>query len=438
MQMLETAFYFIVTLGVLVFVHEFGHFIAAKLCKMRVDRFSIGFPPRAFGKKIGDTDYCVSWIPIGGYVKIAGMVDESMDIDFLEKPPEPWEFRARPLWQRMLVISAGVIMNLILAVVIFWAVQYSTGRTVFETTEVGTVVEQSPAEQGGIKPGDKIIRVNGAQVTTWQGMLDAVYTDAISGDVTLTVMRGSEELPLTFSREAIPDPGQTSFGIVPVNTDIVISTVEPGKPADQLGLKPMDVLLSINGTQLRYDQRVRELVRQNAGKPILMEWRRGTELMSGTTTPTDDGRIGISFGPRYNGPVTHIRYSVLGAFPQGLKFMVNFTGLFIQQVWQILTGQTAFTQSVGGPIKIAQIATQSSEQGLLTYLSFMALLSINLAILNIFPFPALDGGHLMFLIYEGIFRREVPAKIKIGLQKFGLAVLLAFMAFVVANDIFHF
>jgi regulator of sigma E protease len=438
MQFLETAFYFVVTLGVLVFVHEFGHFIAAKLCRMRVDRFSIGFPPRAFGKQIGETDYCVSWIPIGGYVKIAGMVDESMDIDFLEKPPEPWEFRARPLWQRMLVISAGVIMNLLLAVAIFWAVQYSTGRTMYETTECGYVVEESPAARGGLQAGDRIVAVNGTPVESWQALFDRIYMEAIRGDVALTVRRGSSEMQLAFPRASIPDPGQTSFGIVPVNTEIVVSTVESGKPADQLGLKPLDVLLSINGTPLRYDQRVRELVRENAGKPVVIEWKRGTELMRGTTTPTADGRIGISFGARYNGPVTHIQFTLLQAFPEGVKHMVNVSVLFLQQMWQLVTGQTSFVQSVGGPIKIAQLATQSSELGLLTYLSFMALLSINLALLNILPFPALDGGHLMFLVYEGIFRREIPARVKIGLQKFGIAVLLAFMAFVVLNDILHF
>jgi regulator of sigma E protease len=438
MHFLETVFYFVVTLGVLVFVHELGHFLAAKLCGMRVDRFSIGFPPRAFGKQIGETDYCVSWIPIGGYVKIAGMVDESMDVDFLETPPQPWEFRAKPIWQRMLVISAGVIMNLVLAAVIFWAVQYSTGRTIWETTEIGYVVEESPAARGGLRAGDRITRINGAAVTNWQQVADGVYLGAMKGDVMITARRDTGEATLLFPRSSIPDPGQTAFGIVPVNTEIVVGSVEAGKPADQLGLKPSDVLLSINGAPLRYDQRVRELVSHNAGKPITVEWRRGEGILSGTVVPSAEGRIGISFGARYTGPVTRVQFTLLGALPEGVKYMANVSVLFVQQMWQIVSGKTAFSQSVGGPIKIAQMASQSSELGLLTYLSFMALLSINLAVLNILPFPALDGGHLMFLVYEAVFRREVPVKVKIGLQKFGIAVLLAFMAFVVVNDIIHF
>ena len=149
-------FYTGITLGVLVFVHEFGHFIAAKLSGMRVDRFSIGFPPRAFGKKVGDTDYCISWLPLGGYVKIAGMVDESMDTDFANTEPQPWEFRAKPMWKRMVVICAGVVMNLILAVIIFWNIHYVRGKDTMETTEIGYVADSSAAQRAGILPGDHV------------------------------------------------------------------------------------------------------------------------------------------------------------------------------------------------------------------------------------------------------------------------------------------
>jgi regulator of sigma E protease len=155
-------------------------------------------------------------------------------------------------------------------------------------------------------------------------------------------------------------------------------------------------------------------------------------------TPTGEGLIGISFGARYTGVTTRFDYSLLGALPEAAKYMVNTTALFIKQMWQLATGKTAFSQSVGGPIRIAQLASQSSDLGFLTFISFMALLSINLALLNILPFPALDGGHLMFLVYEGIFHREIPARVKIGVQKFGMAVLLLFMAYVVFNDIVHF
>lgn len=438
MQVLETVFYFVVTLGVLVFVHELGHFLAAKWCRMRVERFSIGFPPRAFGKRLGETDYCVSWIPIGGYVKIAGMIDESFDTEYLNKPPEPWEFRARPIWQRMFVISAGVIMNILLAVVIFWGINYAQGRTVRETTAVGFVAEGSVAEKGGIKAGDRFIQINGQAVSNWDDILNAVYLENINSDLTMVVARDGAEVPLVIPRTLIPEPSESSFGIVPVNTEVVVNLVEPGKPADRLGLKPMDVLVSLGGEPVRFDARVREIVQAHAGKLLGVEWMREGRLMSGQTTPTDDGKIGIGYGARYTGPVSMVSYGFFEAFPIGVKYMLNMSGLFLQQMWHLVTGKVSVSQSVGGPIRIAQMATQTAEIGLVAYLGFMALLSISLAFLNILPFPALDGGHLLFLVYEGVFRREIPVKIKMGLQRVGFALLLAFMAFVVYNDIIHF
>ena len=160
--------------------------------------------------------------------------------------------------------------------------------------------------------------------------------------------------------------------------------------------------------------------------------------MSGTVTPTGDGRIGIGFGLRYNGPTRKVEYSLFEALRRALSDVVDVSVLFVKQVWQIITGKVAFAQSVGGPIRIAQMATQTAEMGILTYLGFMALLSMSLAILNFLPFPALDGGHMVFLIYEAIFRREVPVKVRLVLQKAGFVLLLAFMAFVLYNDIRQF
>jgi regulator of sigma E protease len=437
MQFLETAFYFIVTLGVLVLVHELGHFLAAKFFKMRVDRFSIGFPPRAFGKKIGETDYCISWIPIGGFVKISGMIDESFDTEHVDKPPEPWEFRAKPIWQRMIVISAGVTMNILLAVFIFWGINYTQGKTVHDTTEIDYVIENSPAAKAGIEAGDKVVEIDGTPVTYWEEIFSHMYIESMGGDVTLSILRNSKKVRLLIPRSSIPEPPEP-FGIIPAHTEIVIGAVDPGRPADKLGLKPMDVILALNGTPVKYTHKVIELVQSSAGKPLLVEWRRGDQIMSGTTTPSDDGLIGIGLGERYTGPQTTLRYSLLEALPEGLKFMINITGVAVQQIWMIVSGQVAFSKSVGGPIKIAQIATQSAELGFVTYLTFMAFLSITLAVLNILPFPVLDGGHLVFLILEGIFRREIPVKIKLGLQKVGFAILIAFMAVVVYNDIINF
>jgi regulator of sigma E protease len=438
MHLLQTILLFLVTLGILVFVHEFGHFLAAKLFHMRVDRFSIGFPPRAFGKTFGETDYCVSWIPFGGYVKIAGMIDESFDTEHLNRPAEPWEFRSKPIWQRMIVISAGVVMNLLLAIAIFWWINYHQGKIVRETTEIAYVLDSSAAAQGGVLSGDKILRVNGSEVTNWEQILNEIYIEDAGADIHLTVRRGGHDVELLLPRSSIPDPGQAPLGIVPPFTKVVVSTIEPGMPAAHLGLSPGDTIVSLGGTPLRYDEKLREIVQAHADIPLAIEWRHGDTTRTGTILPTKEGKIGISYGAAYTGPVTRTEYTLLEALPRGTKDVINATALFIHQIVQIITGKVSFSQSVGGPIRIAQLATQTAEIGFFTYLGFMGLLSVSLAILNFFPFPALDGGHFLFLAYEAVFRREIPARVKVILQQAGMILLLAFMAFVVYNDLLHF
>lgn len=451
MQFFETVFFFIVTLGVLVFVHELGHFLAAKMCGMRAEVFAFGMGYRLFGYnkvngftfwrlekdvELGEnTDYRIAAFPIGGYVKIPGMIDESFDTDHISRPPQPWEFRAKPIWQRMIVISAGVIMNILLAVVIFWGINYNQGKMIRETTEVEFVAKGSPAELAGFQAGDKIVQINDTPVRHWDQITALIYFDNAGQDLTFLIQRNNAEMILFLARSSIPEPKELRFGLSPGNTEIVVSGVEPDLPADKIGLQPLDVIVSLNGEPVRHDQPVVEIVRANAGKALAVEWRRGNETMRGTTVPTDDGRIGISFTERYVGPVTQQHYSLLEALPEAIRDIERAGRLFVTQIAQIVIGRQSFAQSVGGPIKIAQMATQSAEVGLTTYLTFMALLSISLAILNILPFPALDGGHLIFLLIEGILRREIPVNVRLGFQKLGLALLLAFMAFVIYNDI---
>ncbi|MEK7671981.1 MAG: site-2 protease family protein, partial [Bacteroidota bacterium] len=203
MEILNTIFYFIVTLGILVFIHELGHFLAAKVFRMRVDVFSLGFPPRAFGKQIGETDYCVSWIPIGGYVKIAGMIDESFDTEYLNQEPQPWEYRSKPIWQRMIVISAGVIMNVLLAIAIFWGINYVQGRSVWDTTEVGYVLEGSPAEAAGLKGGDKILKINNQPIANWDDVRNHIYLENIGNDLNFTVLRNGQEVAVKAPQQVL-------------------------------------------------------------------------------------------------------------------------------------------------------------------------------------------------------------------------------------------
>lgn len=437
MEILTTVFYFILTIGVLVLVHELGHFGAAKLFRMRVERFSIGFPPRAFGVQIGETDYCISWIPIGGYVKIAGMIDESFDTEFANRPPEPWEFRSKPIWQRMVVLAGGVVMNLLLAIAIFWGIIYSEGKTVWPTTEIGFVSENSAAQAAGFQQGDKILTINGVAVRYWDEIENLIYVEHMGEDLTVTIERAGIPQTIFILRSSIPSVSEQRFGVLPKGVVPVIASVEDGKPAFAAGLKPGDIITRINDTSVDFYSLPR-LIKQFPDKPVKLEWRRESETMSGMLTPTEAGVIGISFNPRYEGPVDRLQFSLAEAFGEAIVDLVGAVGAFFRNIYSIFAGTVSLSESVGGPVKIAQIATRSAQAGLASFLTVMAWLSLTLALLNLLPFPALDGGHLMFLAYEGVFRREIPTKVKIVLQQTGFALLLVFMAFVLYNDIASF
>jgi regulator of sigma E protease len=437
MEFLSTVFYFIITIGILVFIHEFGHFAAAKLFGMRVERFSIGFPPRAFGKQIGETDYCISWIPIGGYVKIAGMVDESLDTEFLNRPPDPWEFRAKPIWQRAIVMAAGVIMNLVLAVVIFWGIIVVQGRVVRPVTEVGYVQPGSPAEKAGLRTFDRIRSINDTPVSQWDQIESMIYAETVGQDVTIRVDRDGSTATVEIKRLDLPQLTEERFGIYPKGLVAVVAAVQGGLPGESIGLMPGDTILTVNGERVSYAS-LPPSIRGNAGREMVLGWRRGDSALTSAVTPTAEGVIGVSLQAVYQGPIEREEYGLLAAFPVSIREVWFTSGLFFRNIAQIVTGEASFSKSIGGPVRIAQMANRSAESGLVSFFGFVALLSISLALLNILPFPALDGGHLVFLGYEAVFRREIPARVKIAMQQAGMVLLLVFMAFVVYNDLLHF
>lgn len=428
--------YFIITIGVLVLVHEFGHFIAAKLSGMKVDTFSIGFPPRAFGKKIGETDYCVSWIPLGGYVKIAGMIDESFDTDFVNKPPEPNEFRSKPMYQRMIVVSAGVIMNFLLTFLIFYGINLANGRVFHATTTVGYVQPESAAEKVGFRNGDKIVSINKDKPRNWEDIQSDFYLDDVANPLLVKVDRGGETVEVAVPKGTVkPD---REFGLYPTDMHPVVNTMA-GMPAEKAGIKSGDIIISIDNRQITTPPQVVRAVEESKGKPLELRIKRGNDYKDISVLPNSEGKIGIEMvALAYIGPEQIFKYNVLSAIPAGFNQTIGATGLLVRSISQWATGKVSFTRTFGGPVKIAQLATQSAEMGLVSFLGFMALLSISLAVLNILPIPALDGGHLAFLIYESIFRKEVSAKVKLFAQQVGFALLLLFMAFVIYNDIVHF
>ncbi len=435
MEILSNIVSLIVIIGIIVFFHEFGHFAAAKLFRMRVERFSLGFPPRAFGRQIGETDYCVSWLPIGGYVKISGMIDESMDTEHLSKPPEPWEFRSKPIWQRSIVISAGVVMNIVLAILVFWGLNFFNGSELYETTTVGFVAENSAAQRAGLQPGDRVTGVDGRNVAYWQDIESAI-SGSQSAEISIAVERSGVPTTVAITSDMIAQSGGR-LGLAPPDVYALIGTVDAAKPAGKIGLKVGDVLIAVNGAPVHVPDDATRIIKSSPNTPVTLVWLRGTDTLTSLVTPNEKGLIGIGIERRYNGPVVKKSLDIVESFVAGVKALYNVTALTIANLWQVVTGQVSFRDSIGGPVRIAEMASQAARAGVSTFLSLMAILSISLAIINILPFPALDGGHLAFLTYEAIFKREVPKKIQMALQQTGFILLMAFMAFVLYNDIFR-
>jgi len=343
----------IFVLGVLVFIHELGHFLTAKLFKIRVERFSIGYPPRLIGKKVGDTDYCLSAIPFGGYVKISGMVDESLDRKQLEQPAQPWEFRAKPRIQRFAVVIAGSLMNLLLALAIFIAATWIQGIPEPDGTVLGQVFEGKPAALAGLKPKDQIVRVDGKEIVSWNQLTETVHS--------------------------------------------------------------------------------------SANKPLHFEWKRGDTLLSATITPIKDkivangdlrdaGLIGIL--PQYEIK----KAGFFGSIGAGSKNFYYLAKLVLNSVVHLITGKESI-KSLAGPIFIAKMAGESAKSGIGVLFEFMALLSLNLGILNLMPFPVLDGGHILILFIEAVIRRELPVKAKMFVQQFGMILLIGLMLLAIYNDV---
>lgn len=452
MEFLNTTLYFLITIGVLVFVHELGHFLAAIACGMRADVFALGMGNRVLGwNKIngfsfgklnddidlqGNTDFRVAAFPIGGYVKIVGMVDESLDEDLEGSEPQPWEYRAKPIWQRMIVISAGVIMNIILAIGIFWGISYQQGDSLMQTTKIGMVVKESPAASAGFQTGDKILVINNKPIEHWEAIQTTIYFDLIGQDLTVQFNRGGVIQSIFIPRNKIPDISESMFGIIPDYTEAIINDVITGKPAETAGILSGDIIVSINGEKVFNQDQVIRVISANPEKNISLEIKRGDEIKNISVTPAIDGRVGITVSARYTGPIKIIRYGLLESFPRGVNQTLNTTVLFGHSIWQLIVGKADLSKSVGGPVKIAQIATRSAEIGLMSFLAFMALLSISLAVMNMLPLPVLDGGHLILLLYELIVRRPLPHKFQIRYQQVGMAILLSFMFFILYNDIF--
>ncbi|GAB5535627.1 MAG: RIP metalloprotease RseP [Rubricoccaceae bacterium] len=454
-------FWVALALSILVFIHEMGHFLTARMFGMRVDAFSLGMPPNIFRKQWGETEYRIGALPLGGYVKIAGMIDESMDMDGLESEPQPDEFRSKPVWQRMIVISAGVVFNVVLAVLIYSALAFAYGQTYTPAENVTVeVVEGSIADDLGFETGDRVYAVDGEPVRTFEEFLPALIGNGAEsitvkrdgGEATLAVPSGMMTRISRASRASDEDSALRLFGALP-EFPALLGSVQSGSAAAEAGLRTGDRILSIDGQPVRKWMDLTALVAQTEGEATPIRWARPLEnVAAGDPEPlrrTEGAAIyEAEIAPRANGDGYVLGVvndqNAFGTVTETLGFgaslqagadqTATILNTYVGFIGKLFTGQESFKENVGGPIEIARQSKQMADRGWPEFWGFVAFLSIALAVFNILPIPALDGGHIMFLIYEAIARREPSLKVRMVVQQVGLALILALMVFVIFND----
>ena len=350
--------YFIITIVILVLVHEFGHFAAAKLCGMRADTFAIGFGKRLFGwNKLtgftfgdlpedfdgkGNTDYRLSLLPLGGYVKIAGMVDESFDTEFADKEPQPYEFRARPTWQKIIVISAGVFMNLLLAMIVFWSFNFFHGKEYTKTTSIGYVEPNSIADSLGFATNDKLLSINGKIVNNWEDVQTDILINSIGQNLNIELLRAGSIKTIKAPRSRIPSDENGEQFLMPAGTRPGITEVLSKSPAEQAGIKTGDILLSLNRIPLLNARQTTKIITSHKGTPLPITVLRDKDTLNLTVTPGSNGMIGVGLSEIFTGQVVHESFGFFESFYYGAKDMIKITGLTYQMAGNVIKGKIAF------------------------------------------------------------------------------------------------
>ena len=446
---------FIILIGVLVFIHELGHFLAARWTGMRAEVFAVGMGPRLFGWnringftfgklpeeiELGEnTDYRIAAFPIGGYVKILGMIDESMDTDFAAKEPEPWEFRSKNTLQKAFVLSAGVIMNILLAIILFAGLKFFAGEEVMATTTIGPLQEEgatAAAHEAGLRQGDKIMTINGDSVHTFNDVWKQIYGIQAGEDLTFVVEREGMPMSYRIARADIPANPQNDGRILhPDSLGILVGSVIGADPGYVAGIETGDLITYVDGKRMAGTPEFMAYISDHANTPVSITLQRGGETITKSATPNDDGKLGIGISGEYIGTKTKRSYGVGEALAGGVESVGEQLSMVTGLIGNLFAGKQKLNESVAGPVEIFKQAGKTFSLGPIWFLTLMASLSVMLAFMNILPIPALDGGHLLFVVIEGIMRREVPLKVRIAAQQAGFLILMIFMVFVIYNDI---
>lgn len=425
----------ILSLSILIVLHEFGHFIPARIFKTRVEKFYLFFNWKfsLIKKKIGETEWGIGWIPLGGYVKIAGMIDESMDKEQMAKPAQPWEFRAKPAWQRLIIMCGGVIVNFIVAFFIYamliWVngVEYSTPKT----ATYGMHVVNEKLYDYGLEEGDVPIKVGDQKVSRLNDVFQGIVID---GNREMTVRRNNKEVKITFPQDFDQVVLREKIsGFYELRFPNVVDEVVEKSNAQKAGLKENDSIVSINGKEVPFFDDFRKELKENSSKKIELGIYRNGQEMTLPVEVTDKGTIGYAPAtPDRFLPFEKKQYGFFESFPAGFSYGTKILGTYVKSIGLIFTKEGA--SQVGGFGSMGKIFP--SEWNWTIFWTNTALISIILAFMNILPIPALDGGHVMFLLYEIITGKEAPQKVLEYAQYIGFFLILGLVLYANGNDIF--
>lgn len=423
------------SLAILITLHEFGHFIAARIFGARVEKFYLFFNPwfSIAKKKIGDTEYGLGWLPLGGYVKIAGMIDESMDKEQMKQPAQPWEFRSKPAWQRLIIMLGGIIVNLILGWFIYAMLLYSVGESYIpaKNATYGVMVD-STAQEIGLQNGDKIIAVGGEPIEKHQDVaIKILLNDARS----IKVQRNGEIVTVDVPTDAVKSIiASQSAGFISERFPFIIGGFGEESPAKEAGLQEGDRVVAINDTTAIFFDEVRTALSRNAGETVNVSVLRGKDTVTAPVALGANGLLGVF--PRPPSDFFEIavkKYTLAQSFPAGYQKAKRTLTDYVRQFKLIFNRDIEGYKHLGGFIAIGKAF--SPQWDWVSFWSFTAFLSIALAFMNLLPIPALDGGHVMFTIYEMIARRKPSEKFLEYAQMAGMVLLFSLLIFANGNDI---
>ena len=434
-------------LSILIGLHELGHMLAAKAFGMRVEKFSIGFPPKIVGFTHKGTEYSLGSIPLGGFVKISGMIDESLDTESLKKEPEPWEFRAKPAWQRLIVMMGGIIVNVVLGVIIFVVLTFQHGDAYIPREEVleHGIEARQYGKQVGLQTGDKILKVNGREYERFNEVQrgadllladNSYYTIERNGEV-MDISLPADLLEIFTDKESADD-------YIQVRSPFVVGSVVSGSNAEKAGLQPGDRIVEVNGQEVTFFDEFKDALEKSKGDEIRMQVMRGLENKPEaassvgervvlTAQVDEEGKLG--FMPEMLVDIKREEYGFGQAVSKGTSTAFESVWLQIRSFGKLFSGDVNVSKSIKGPIGIREIYGATWDWT--RFWSITGLLSMWLAFVNFLPIPALDGGHVMFLTYEMVSGTAPSDRFLEVAQKAGMAIILVLMALVLGNDLFN-